>query len=96
MEQVAETTRFYLENLLDDMIRGRVELHQVPHEIAAFYYLGEAVHIPEVLCLRAELSQALADRERYYRAASRGGFGVAVLKPQGKTFAELEALRRTA
>ena len=96
MEQVTNKARFYLKNTLDDMISGRVDLHQLPYELAAFYYLGEAAHIPEVLCLRAELSQALADRDRYYRAASRGGFGVAVLKPQGKTFAELETLRRTS
>jgi hypothetical protein len=82
--------------MLEQLIYGAISLSQLPVPLASFYYLGEATHIPEVLELRTKLAQAEADSERYYRAACRGGFGTPIIKPQGKTFRELEALRRVA
>ncbi len=90
----SETVKVSL--MLEHLIHGSVGLQQLPVPLASFYYLGEATHIPEVLELRTKLTQAEADRERYYRAACRGGFGTPIIKPQGKTFQELETLRRVA
>lgn len=42
------------------------------------------------------IDQARVEADRYYRIAARGGFGESMLKPQGRTFAQLEALRRGA
>lgn len=98
MEQIAlapsETERISL--MLEQLIHRSITLSELPYPLASFYYLGEAAHIPEVLQLRSNLAKAEADRERYYRAACRGGFGVPIIKPQGNTFRELENLRRTA
>lgn len=98
MEQVAlspgETVVISL--MFEQLINRKINLSELPPPLASFYYLGEATLIPEVLTLRNNLVQAEADRERYYRAACRGGFGTPVIKPQGKTFQELETLRRIA
>ena len=40
-----------------------------------------------------EITQALHERDIYYRVAARGGFGAPRIKNQGKTFAQLQALR---
>lgn len=98
MEQVVlsagETVRISL--MFEQLINRKISLPELPLPLASFYYLGEAAHIPEVLQLRNTLAQAESDRERYYRAACRGGFGTPVIKPQGKTFLELENIRRIA
>jgi hypothetical protein len=81
MEQVTE----YLENVTDQLINDSVQLWELPPAVACLYYLGEAsarrVLIPQLI-------QAEADRDRYYRAASRGGFQ-APIKRQGLTYADL-------
>lgn len=86
MEQVTER---YLEGLYESLSSNKIDLYDVPPAVALFYYLGEAHGEAR---LRGELEQALADRDRYYSHASRGGFTVP-LKKQGKTFAELSRLR---
>lgn len=93
MEQVTER---YLQGLYESLSSNKIDLYDLPPVIALFYYLGEA-HEGERLSkqidrLRTDYAQALADRDRYYSHASRGGFTVPLLK-QGKTFAELSRLR---
>ena len=95
MEQIAETQEF-LECTYSKLIEGEIGLHQLPHQLAAFYYLGESSLMSEVLTLRTQLVQANNDAERYYRAAARGGFGVPTIKNQGRTYAELQKLRGAA
>ncbi len=96
MESLTRQSLQYLDDVLESLIYGRVELHDVPREVAALYYLGEAAHVSGVLNLRWELEQAQADADRLYGVCARGGFGVPIIKSQGRTFAELQALRRLA
>jgi hypothetical protein len=82
---------------LEALILGTIELWQIDPALAGFYYYGELIGFrlasERVAKLEADLTQAEADRDRYYRAADRGGFSVPIIKHQGATFAELEALR---
>lgn len=81
MEQVNQ----YLEDVTDKLLRDEVQLWELPSAVSGLYFLGESsargVLMPQLL-------QAESDRDRYYRAACRGGFN-APLKPQGLTFAQL-------
>ena len=80
----------YLEYVLDGLIWDKVQLWELPPAVTAIYYYGES-------CARRndpELEQVKSDRDRYYRAAARGGFGVPVIKSQGLTFLELEEARK--
>ena len=86
MEQI--TTR-HLDSLYCLLSEDKLSLYELPPAVALFYYLGEAHGEAR---LRSELRQALADRDRYYSHASRGGFSTP-LKAQGKTFAELSRIR---
>ncbi len=75
-----------LDALADGLIGGTVELWQLPPCVATFYYLGEAYAARN--CAE-RIRQADADADRYYSIAARGGFGVPIIKPQGKTYWEL-------
>lgn len=80
----------YLECVLEGLIWDKVQLWELPLSVSAIYYFGES-------CGRSsnpELEQAKADSDRYYRVAARGGFGVPVIKSQGRTFLELEEARK--
>lgn len=81
MEQITQ----YLEKVTDELIKDEVQLWELPPAVSGLYYLGEwsarGILMPQLI-------QAEADRDRYYRAACRGGFEVP-LKPQGLTFAQL-------
>ena len=75
-----------LDALADGLIWGTVELWQLPPCVATFCYLGEAYAARN--CAE-QIRQADADADRYYSIAARGGFGVPIIKPQGKTYWEL-------
>lgn len=83
MEQVAPPQGLtpYLEYVTDGLLTDTVQLWELPRPVSELYYLGEC-------SARRELIRAQSDRDRYYRAASRGGFSNPV-KSQGLTFAEL-------
>ena len=75
----------YLEFVTDGLLTDKVQLWELPRTVSELYYLGEA---SARRSLQPQLLQAQCDRDRYYLAASRGGF-TSPLKPQGLTFAEL-------
>jgi hypothetical protein len=80
----------YLENVLEGLIWNKIQLWELPPAVTAIYFYGES-------CARSdnsEVEQLKADRDRYYRAAARGGFGVPIIKSQGMTFQELEEVRK--
>jgi hypothetical protein len=78
------------DRLETQILTGETSLHQVPEFVSRIYWLGFwAGHESR----SSEVTQALHERDIYYRAASRGGFGAQRIKPTGKTFAELETLR---
>ena len=75
-----------LDALADGLIWGTVELWQLPPCVATFYYLGEAYAARN--CAE-RIRQADANADFYYSIAARGGFGVPIIKPQGKAYWEL-------
>ena len=87
VELLTETT---LDALADGLIWGTVELWQLPPCVATFYYLGEAYAARN--CAE-RIRQADANADRYYSIAARGGFGVPIIKPQGKASWELLEVR---
>ena len=87
MEQVVipEPLARALDRVLDSLIRDEAQLWELPPPLAALYYLG---HANAAASMTADLIQARADRDRYYRAAARGGFAAPV-QVTGRTYAEL-------
>jgi len=79
-----------LDALADGLIWGTVELWQLPPCVATFYYLGEAYAARN--CAE-QIRRAQADADHYYSIAARGGFGVPIIKPQGKAYWELLEIR---
>jgi hypothetical protein len=79
----------YLNGTLDLVVYGLLDLDQLPRPVAALIFFGEALGRNS---RQHEIDQLEADCDRYYRAACNGGFS-SPLRSQGRTFAELEALR---
>ena len=86
-ETVYDVHNFFETAVLD----GTLPIHEAPALVQRIYWWGYwAGHEAR----SNEITQALHERDVYYRAASRGGFGTPRIKPQGKSFSELEQLRK--
>jgi hypothetical protein len=80
----------YLHGTLDLVMYGLLGLDQLPRSVAALVFYGEVLGRAG---RQPEVDQLNADCDRYYRAACSGGFS-APLRTQGRTFAELQELRK--
>lgn len=73
------------------VLTGALPIHETPQLVQRVYWWGFwAGHESR----ESEITQALHERDIYYRAACEGGFGYPRIKKQGKSFAELEQLRK--
>lgn len=80
----------YLEGALHMVMYGLLSFDRLPLAVQALVFYGETLGRAG---RQAEIEQLNADADRYYRAACNGGFS-APLRTQGRTFAELEELRK--
>jgi hypothetical protein len=80
----------YLTGTLDLVMHGLLELDQLPRAVAALIFYGEVLGRAG---RQPEVDQLNADCDRYYRAACNDGFS-SPLKAQGRSFAQLQELRK--
>jgi hypothetical protein len=87
--RLAPHVESYLDSALSIIMGGYLELHQLPRSVAALIFYGETLGRNS---RQQEVDQLQSDCDRLYSAAARGTFRVP-MRAQGKTFADLEALR---
>ena len=86
------------------LMNDRTRIDQFPAWVQLVYFYGQYTghkerqsHIDYLENVVEELTieneRVNEDANRYYSIAARGGFGVPIVKKQGKTFADLEAER---
>lgn len=86
-----QTLRELHELFETSVLSGALPIHETPQLVQRVYWWGFwAGHESR----ESEITQALHERDIYYRAACEGGFGRKRIKTQGKSFNELEQLRK--
>lgn len=73
------------------VLTGELPIHQTSPLVQLVFNLGFVAGQNSMSSL---IEQAQHERDVYYRVAVRGGFGSPRIKSQGKSFSELEALRK--
>lgn len=72
------------------VLSGELPIHQTSEIVQLVFNLG---FVAGQNSMSSQIEQAQHERDIYYRVAARGGFGTPRIKNQGKSFAQLEALR---
>jgi hypothetical protein len=73
------------------VLNGELPIHQTSEIVQLVFNLG---FVAGQNSMSSQIEQAKHERDIYYRVAARGGFGTPRIKNQGKSFAQLEALRQ--
>jgi hypothetical protein len=87
--RLSDTAEAYIAGLAVDLMLAEVELHQLPPCLLELWEYGLQTGRQS---RQAEVDQLQSDCDRLYGHAARGTFKVP-LRSQGRTFAELEAIR---